>query len=85
MELTAKTHELVQKMWNANRWGRIFRVFYWVLIIGVSVGAYYYFEPYLESLLGAYQGILSGVEKIQGTTQSLPDSETLNSLLEKFR
>ena len=83
--LSRETHEMVKGLERSARWGRFFTLLYWALIIASVVGAYYFIQPYLNATLGAYQGILSGVDQIQSKTQSLPDSQALKSLLDNFR
>lgn len=85
LAVSRETNELLKKVVSAQRWGRVFRVIYWVLIIGASVGAYYLIQPYVQMLLGGYNSILSGVESVQKTTQSLPDVSSLNSLLNTLK
>lgn len=85
LAVSKETNELLKKVVSAQRWGRIFHIFYWVLIIGASVGAYYFVQPYLQTVLGNYESIMSGLEKVQKTTGSLPDSSPLNSLLNNLR
>ncbi|OGZ04489.1 MAG: hypothetical protein A2648_01465 [Candidatus Lloydbacteria bacterium RIFCSPHIGHO2_01_FULL_41_20] len=85
LELSKETNELLRKMRSTQRWGRIFRAFYWLIIIGLSLGVFYYLQGPLEQLIGTYQGLVSGVDKVQKTASSLPDSQTINSLLQKFQ
>jgi len=77
-EMLKKTLELAQennKMLHAIRrsmvWGRIWRVFYWVVIIGAAIGAYYYIEPYIDGAIGAYGNV-------KGDLQSFGDLFRLN-------
>ena len=84
LELSKETNNLLKKMHNTQRWGRIFRAFYWLIIIGLSLGVFYYLQGPLGQLLGTYKSLLGGVDKIQKGASSLPDSQTINSLLEKF-
>ena len=48
-------------------WGRLFHFLYWAVIIGVSVGAYYYLEPYINQLSQTYNGIKSDVGTVHNT------------------
>ncbi len=63
-QLLIQTHRLVEennallrKMRRAAILGSIFRVLYWIVIIGLSVGAYYFIQPYVEQLQGVYGGV----------------------------
>ena len=52
---------MLRKMHRAALWGRIFHFFYWAIIIGLSVGAYYFIQPYVDQLRGVYGGIKQDV------------------------
>lgn len=51
--LVEENNELLRKMRRSALVGRIFRVLYWVIVIGLSVGAYYFIQPYVENLQNA--------------------------------
>jgi len=77
-DLSRENNKLLKKMHRNAVWGHIFRAMYWVVIIGASVGAYYYLQPVLTGLLSTYEGITSGIE---GIGDSIPD---FGGLLESF-
>ena len=72
LEKTEDSNKLLHKMHRAAVWGRVFRFFYWIVIIGVAVGSYYYLSPYLETLIDAYNNIMASVGKIQTAGNSVP-------------
>jgi hypothetical protein len=43
-------HSLYRSMWT----GRLFSIFYWILILGVMAGSFYYAQPYIEKLMNMY-------------------------------
>jgi hypothetical protein len=43
-------------MWRSAQIGRAIKIFYWLLIIGVTVGSLYFLKPYLQVLQGVYGG-----------------------------
>ncbi len=53
------------------------RVFYWVLIIGISVGALYFIQPYIDFLTGLNSSSSSTI----GASQSQSSIELLQDLL----
>ena len=65
MTLTEENNKLLHKMWRAARTARVMRTLYWIVIIGLSVGAYYYVQPYLEQLLSVYSGLQDSVGSVQ--------------------
>ncbi len=44
-------------MRRSQRIGRVFSTLYWVLVIGVAVGAFYFIQPYLDSVNNSVNGI----------------------------
>ena len=73
LELTRENNEILKKVRKSMFWSRIIRIAYFLIIIGITLGAYYFVQPYLESVLGAYSNLLGQVDKIQPTGTSLPD------------
>lgn len=85
LALSKENNELIKKMLSSQRWGRAFRIIYWMLIIGGSIGVYYWMQPILGTVLGNYDSIMKSLDSVQQNTQSLPDSSALNSFLDKFK
>jgi hypothetical protein len=50
--LAKDNNEMLRSMRNHARLGTAMRILYWVAIIGLSLGAYYFIEPYLKMLTG---------------------------------
>ena len=65
MTLTEENNELLHKMWRAARMASAMRTLYWLVIIGLSIGAYYYVQPYIEQLLSVYTGLQDSVGSVQ--------------------
>ena len=74
--LAEENNRLLRKIIRANRWARIFKLLYWLVIIGAMVGAYYYIQPFILDLIDVYEGLLSGVENLQKTGEAV--SEAVN-------
>lgn len=67
-QLAEENNEILRKMRRLSRYGTIFKVIYWVVILGLSFGAYYFIQPYVESasgLFGQVQGNVDSVENIK--------------------
>ncbi len=58
LELSKENNKILKKMRNASRWGTAFRVVYWTIILGSMVGAYYFFQPFIDSLVASYEEVL---------------------------
>ncbi len=78
LELSRENNKILRKMQNAARWGRAFRVFYWVIIIGSMLGAYYYFQPFIQVFEKQYQVGSSFFSQLQKDGGSL--NQMINSI-----
>ena len=54
--LAEENNKILRKMQSSMRWGRAFRIFYWIVVIGISIGAFYYIQPYIDQLTSVYSG-----------------------------
>ncbi len=57
LELSQENNKMLHSIKRGMMWGRVTRILYWVIIIGASIGAYYYVEPYLNTAIGAYGSV----------------------------
>jgi hypothetical protein len=55
-ELSENTR-MVRSMYRAQKWGRIYRIIYWIVIIGLALGAFYFIQPYLQTLTNVYETV----------------------------
>ena len=55
--LTLENSLILKNIQRTNRFSLVFRVLYWVVIIGGSVGAYYLIQPYVDTLKQAYSSL----------------------------
>lgn len=63
--LTQENNKILHSMRRSLRWQRIMSTLYWVIVIGSAIGAFYLLQPYLLSLMDAYDaasGILRGTQ-----------------------
>ncbi len=68
LEVSQESLKILKKINRDRILSNIFNIVKWMIIIGVSVGAYYYFQPYLEqmtSLLRQFQQLqIQGFDKL---------------------
>lgn len=55
--MLAENTRMLQVVYRHARVSIYINILKWVAIIGISVGALYFIQPYLESLLNAYSAI----------------------------
>jgi len=64
-------HKKIQTIHRILVVDKIFRFIYWFVIIGVSIGAFYYMQPYIETLLNTYNQVSNIANPIQNLQDSL--------------
>ena len=64
-DLAQENNKMLRKMVRIARLAQIARIFYWTIIIGGAVGAFYYLQPYLDRLLSIYSGISDTASQLQ--------------------
>lgn len=69
--LAEENNRMLRSMKRSIMWSHIMSILYWVLIIGVSIGAFYFIQPYLDQAMDAYKNVRGNLEGV-------------GSLLEKF-
>lgn len=55
LELSEENSRILEKLNSERKWRRFFSLLYWVVIIGVAVGAYYFVEPIVTQFLQIYE------------------------------
>ena len=74
LEVSEESLKILRKMNRARVRGNIFKVIKWIIIIALSVGAYYYIEPYLRSLMDALSQISASMNQLRGVGGQLNPS-----------
>ena len=70
--LVEENNKLLKSMKKLARWRTAMQIGYWVLIIALTFGAFYFIQPYINSLMGALgEGSSTGTDQSQSYTQQL--------------
>ncbi len=78
-KLEQDNNKILRSMKRSMLWARVMNVIYWLIIIGISVGAFYFIQPYFNKVLDLYNSI-SGAKQSTNTT----DSSSFQDLLKKL-
>ena len=79
--LGEENNKILRGIRNSNRWGLVYKVLYWAVIIALSYGAYVQIQPYVNSLMKEYASLKGTVNTVQKTASQLPDlGKLLNNL-----
>ena len=76
--LAEENNKILRKMRRSQRISSFLRLFYWILIIGASIGAFYYLQPYVDRAVSTYDSISGTANKLNGGKVNIED------LLKKF-
>jgi hypothetical protein len=67
LELSQDNNKILHSIKRGMFWSRVMSVIYWIIIIGVSVGVYYYIQPYIDSLLNTYESVKGEIQNLSNT------------------
>jgi len=56
-EMLEENQRMVKSLYNKAKWATVLSAFKWVLIIGVTVGSFYYIQPFIERFMVAFDSI----------------------------
>ena len=79
LELSESNNRILKSIRRSIIWGRVIHTLYWVVIVGASIGAFWYLKPYINQLNELYGGFKNGASSIQGL-----NSDNLNGLLKNL-
>jgi hypothetical protein len=61
LELVKENNKMLHTIKRGMFWGRVWRITYWILIIGAAVGAFYFLQPYIDTILSTYNDAKSSL------------------------
>lgn len=80
--MTLDNHEVLKSIQRQQTLSSVFRALYWIIIIGATVGSYYYFKPYFDMLLSNRSKIEETFNQLQQLKSQMPETGALNQLIE---
>jgi len=87
LEVSKETLKITKKMNRARVWGSVFSFLKWVVIIGVSVGSFYYIEPMLQKTLETLTGAMDEINQVKKVGESIggANNKAVQDLLKKVQ
>ncbi|MDO8590901.1 MAG: hypothetical protein Q7R65_02895 [bacterium] len=64
VDLSEENNNILRGIRRGNRFGLAWKVFYWIVIIALSYGAYVYLQPYVDQLMKTYNQVTGTISKI---------------------
>jgi len=68
VELAEENNKLLRKLHHSLMFGRVFRILYWVIIIGIGFGALYFLQPYIDSVQNLYNNVINAQKDLGGVS-----------------
>ena len=65
VSLAADNNRMLHSMKRSMFWAHVMSTLYWVLIIGVSVGAFYFIQPYIDQVVKTYGSVSAALKNFQ--------------------
>ena len=75
--LSVENNLILRSMRRTARIAAVMRAIYWVVIIGLSIGAYYIIQPYVNMLIDSLMQLQGSVKSIQGIQNSSGSVDTI--------
>ncbi|MFA6554005.1 MAG: hypothetical protein WCS89_00675 [Candidatus Paceibacterota bacterium] len=66
-KMAEENNHILRGIRRSNRYGIAAKIFYWVVIIGITFGAFYYLQPYLNSMVNLIEQAQKAVQSVNGT------------------
>ena len=54
LKISEENNKILKNMRRASRLTAVFRIFYWLIIIALGFGAYFFIEPYVNEFKTVY-------------------------------
>ncbi len=65
-ELERENNKMLHKLRRAQKNAVLMSVAYWFIVIGISVGAFYFVQPYVDSAIKLYKDANQSINQIKG-------------------
>ena len=85
IEVSEESLKILKKMNRARVVGGVFKFVKWLVVIGISLGLYYYIEPYMIGLVDTLQSVTESLSAIRKTGEAISPSNISPDLLEKLQ
>ncbi|MBU1557455.1 hypothetical protein KKC45_00640 [Patescibacteria group bacterium] len=77
LEISKENNKMLKKIWRDVKYKRFITLIYWIAVIGITLGAYYYIQPIIQGVGAGYGNftdvISSGFENIKKVNEVLPN------------
>ena len=61
MKLVQENNKMLKKMRRGQTIDRVMRIVYWLILIGIAVGSFYYLQPWIQQMTEMYSSIVQSI------------------------
>jgi len=70
IEISRESLKILKGIRRSGRISAAFKILYWLVVLGVLAGTYYFIEPYIKSAISVFQGIQQTLGTSNGGTKA---------------
>ncbi len=83
--LTLENNHILHKIQNRERITTILRIVYWLIILGVLGGAYYYVRPFVDSIAGNKSRADGIINQFETLRSQFPETKAFQEFFNQFK
>ncbi len=81
-QMTLENHEVLKTIRRQQYMATAFRLLYWLVILGVLGGTYYYLKPILDVVMGNAAHLQDTFMQLNQLKDQLPEARVINQVLQ---
>ena len=81
LAVVKENNKILRKMHRTQVWSGVLRLMYWAVIIGASIGAWYYFQPILDDYMKTYQSLMGNMQDLGGSASGSMNMDEIKKFL----
>ena len=83
--LTVENNEILRSIRRQQHIGNAFRFLYWLVILGVLGGAYYYVKPVVDNFAGGQVKVGETLKQFEAIRSQLPETQIIDQVMKSFK
>ncbi|MCX6754735.1 MAG: hypothetical protein NTU81_02830 [Candidatus Nomurabacteria bacterium] len=85
LRLSKDNNVMLNSLVHAKKLNTIYRFVYWSIIILLTIGSYYFIQPYLGTLMSLYSGGATDIQNVGNVKAKLGDQQQIDELLKQLK
>lgn len=78
-------YEILRGMRSRERLSNIMKVLYWLVVLGIAFGAYYYVKPVIDTVTPKIESVQKGLDQINNMSKQLPEVNTVKGIFDNIK